>query len=69
MKRLKWISTGLAVPTRLQTLVKTMQSVLAFRPYFIFPAAIPYLMWSNFQYLEGSTVCTGLRRGHLYQRL
>ncbi|KAM0701920.1 hypothetical protein Q7P35_010830 [Cladosporium inversicolor] len=31
--------------------------------------AMPYRMWSNFQYREGSTVCTGLRRGHLYQRL
>ena len=30
LKRLKWTSTGLTVPGRLQTLVKTMQSVLPF---------------------------------------
>lgn len=69
LKRLKWTSTGLTVPVRLQTLVKTAQFLLTVRPYSIFPAAMPYRMWSNFQYREGSTVCTGLRRGHLYQRL
>ena len=35
----------------------------SFRPYSILPAAMPYRMWSNFQYLKGSTVYTGLGRG------
>jgi hypothetical protein len=67
-KRLKWTFTSLT-SYGAGSLAVLVKSISAVRPYFICPAAMPYRQrWPNFQYLEGSTICTGLGFERLYQR-
>jgi hypothetical protein len=67
-KRLKWTFTSLT-SYGAGSLAVLVKSISAVRPYFICPAAMPYRQrWPNFQYLEGSTICTGLGFERLCQR-